>query len=206
MNYPHYICFWDLLAYVIICHCDKWLPQHPWKQVDLHLLKCEQYIAMNCNILKIFSQNIRKNKLIINTILETQFSYNIIFIQEPPWSIIRSIPSFNNYEGEPLVGISHHPNWITFTRLPSNQSDYPRVTTFINIRISRLRFSLQNDILNYRDISYISCLNQSSTFFMINVYSDSSQSALKYLKDTEVDIPIWVPSEVRHLITDNRET
>ena len=37
---------------------------------------------MNCNVLKFFSQNIRKNKLIVNTILEIQFSYDIIFIQE----------------------------------------------------------------------------------------------------------------------------
>jgi len=143
---------------------------------------------MNCNILKFFSQNIRKNKLIVDTILETQFSYDIVFIQEPSWSIIHSIPSSNNCEGEPLVGVPHHPNWTMFARLPSNQSDYPRAMTFINIHISCLCFSLQNDILNHRDIFCISFLNQVSTFFMINVYSDSSQSALKYLKDTEVNI------------------
>ena len=41
---------------------------------------------MICNILKIkiFSQNVRKNSLIVNTILETQMSFDIIFIQEPP--------------------------------------------------------------------------------------------------------------------------
>jgi len=33
--------------------------------------------------LKIFSQNIRKNSLIVNTILETQSQFDIIFIQEP---------------------------------------------------------------------------------------------------------------------------
>ena len=48
---------------------------------------------------------------------------------------------------------------------------------------------MQNDILNHKDISCILFSNQSSIFFMINVYSDSSQLALKYLKDTEVDIP-----------------
>ena len=114
---------------------------------------------MNCNVLKFFSQNIRKNKLIVDTILETQFSYDIIFIQEPPWSIIYSISSSNNCEEEPLVGIPHHPNWITFTRPPSNQLDYPRVMTFINICILRLCFSLQNDVLNHRDISCISFSN-----------------------------------------------
>ena len=28
VNYPHYIHLWDLLVCVIICPCDKWLPQH----------------------------------------------------------------------------------------------------------------------------------------------------------------------------------
>ena len=39
---------------------------------------------MICDILKIFSQNIWKNNLIINTILETQSAFDIVFIQEPP--------------------------------------------------------------------------------------------------------------------------
>ena len=34
--------------------------------------------------LKIFSQNIQKNSLIVNTILETQLQFDIIFIQESP--------------------------------------------------------------------------------------------------------------------------
>jgi len=35
------------------------------------------------NNLKIFSQNIHKNTLIVNTILETYSHFNIILIQEP---------------------------------------------------------------------------------------------------------------------------
>ena len=38
---------------------------------------------MICDILKFFSQNVCKNSLIVNTILETQMSFNIVFIQEP---------------------------------------------------------------------------------------------------------------------------
>ena len=168
---------------------------------------------MNCNVLKFFSQNVRKNKLIVDTILETQSLYDIIFIQEPLWFIIHSIPSFNNCKGEPLVGVSHHSNWIMFTRSPFNQLDYPRVVSFINMCISCLCFSLKNDILNHRDISCISFSNQSSTFFIIKIYSDMSQSALKYLKDTKVNIPnviiitgdfnirnsIWDPNFLFHL-------
>ena len=47
---------------------------------------------------------------------------------------------------------------------------------------------MQNDIFNYRDVSCISFFNQRSIFFLINVYSDLSQPALKYLKDTETNI------------------
>jgi len=143
---------------------------------------------MNCNVLKFFSQNVRKNKLIIDTILETQFSYDILLIQEPPWATIHSIPSSMNCKGELLVRVPYHSNWLTFTRNPTNHLDSPRVITYINIHVSHFRFSLQNDVLNHRDISYISFLNQGSVYFIINVYSDSSQLALKYSKDTETNI------------------
>ena len=33
--------------------------------------------------INIFSQNIQKNNLIVNTILESKFLFNVIFIQEP---------------------------------------------------------------------------------------------------------------------------
>ena len=49
-------------------------------------------------------------------------------------------------------------------------------------------FSLCKDIYNHRDISLISFFNNNLTFFLLNVYSDSSQSGLKYLKDIEANI------------------
>ena len=138
--------------------------------------------------LKLYSQNFCKNNLIINTILETQSLSDIIFIQEPPWSIIQSIPSFTSCEEEELVGITYHPNWLTFSKLLSCPSKSLRMIAYINIHISSLCSSLQNDILNHRNMFCISFFNQRSIFFLINIYSDSSQSAMKYLKDTEVNI------------------
>jgi len=75
-----------------------------------------------------------------------------------------------------------------FSRNSSQVGNFPRVITYINTCISSLHFSLQNDILNHRDISYIFFFNCGSIYFLINVYSDLSQTALKYLKDTEVNI------------------
>jgi len=65
---------------------------------------------MICDYLKVFSQNVQKNSLIVNTILETQTDFDIIFIQELPWSAIYTIPSASNQEDEILVGTTHHPN------------------------------------------------------------------------------------------------
>jgi len=73
--------------------------------------------------LKIFPQNVRKNNFLINTILKTQFSADIIFIQELSWSVIRTIPSSTNCEGEELVRVPNHPNWVTFSRVYSHPSD-----------------------------------------------------------------------------------
>ena len=138
--------------------------------------------------LKILSQNVCKNSLVINTILETQNHFDIILIQEPPWSEIYKILSTTSCDGEPLMGTCHHPNWIAFARTPSSGNDFPRVITYINIRLSSLCFLLCKDIFNHRDISLISFINNDVCHYILNVYSDSSHSALKYLKDTEVNI------------------
>jgi len=83
------------------------------------LLSCEQFISMIYDNWKLYSQNIHKNNLIVNTILETLSLFDIIFIQEPPLLVIQSIFSSTSCEGEVLVGVSHYPNWTTFFRLLS---------------------------------------------------------------------------------------
>ena len=138
--------------------------------------------------LKIFSQNIHKNNFIIKTILESHSNFDIIFIQEPSWFFMHSIPYHNNNEGSSLREIVNYPNWLTFVRDPVSMNDHPRVAIFINTRLSPLCFSLWKDIINHRDILLSFFFNNSVIFWIINVYSDSSHSAIKYLKDTEVNL------------------
>ena len=138
--------------------------------------------------LQVFSQNVWKNSLIVNVLLETLTHFDIIFIQEPPWSEICKIPSAVNSEGEDLMGTVYHPNWLLFTRNTNNRSDSPRVIAFINIHLSSLRFSLCSDIFNHRDVLLISFFNNSVCYYMLNIYSDLSHMALKYLKNIEVNI------------------
>ena len=114
--------------------------------------------------------------------------FNIIFIQELSWSTICFISSSRNCEEELLVGVVNHPNWLTFSRSLETKSDYPRMVTYINIRLISLYFAFHKDIINHRDIFLLSFFNNNDVFWLMNIYSDSLHSALKYLKDTEVNI------------------
>ena len=138
--------------------------------------------------LKIFFQNVHKNILIVNTILETHSHFDIILIQEPPWSIICSILSSTSSKEEVLVGAPHHLNWLSFARLPATQLDFPRVLAYINICLSSFCFFPCRDIINHRDILLISFFSNNVCFFIVNIYSDTSHSTLKYLKNTKVNI------------------
>jgi len=75
-----------------------------------------------------------------------------------------------------------------FSRFSLDSNDLPRVISYVNIRLLPLRFLLRKDITNHRDINLISFFNNNTCLFILNVYSDSSHSVLKYLKDTEANI------------------
>jgi len=152
------------------------------------LFSHEWLINMILKDLKIFSQNVRKNNFLINTILEVNQNFDIIFIQEPSWMTIRTISSLVNCEDIPLVGIPNHPNWLTFTKEPCLTISFPRVIIYINIRLSSFQFSLCKNVINHRDILLASFFNDNNIFWIMNVYSDSSHSILKYLMDIEVNI------------------
>ena len=59
----------------------------------------------------------------------------------------------------------------------------PRVMAFIHSRLSRLRFSLRRDVVDYRDILLLSFFNRGECHFLMNVYSDDRHSAVKFMLD-----------------------
>ena len=78
--------------------------------------------------IKIFSQNVQKNNLIVNVILETYFSFNVIFIQELSWTTICFIPSSRSGEDKDLVGVPNHLNWLTFSRNLMSNNDFQKLS------------------------------------------------------------------------------
>jgi len=101
---------------------------------------------------------------------------------------IRNIPSTSNPEGIPLLSVPNHPNWLTFAGDLCLPNDSLRVISYINTHIFSLQFSLQKDVINHRDILLAFFFNNNSIFWVMNIYSDSSHTALKYLKNAEVNI------------------
>ena len=119
--------------------------------------------------LKIFSQNVHKNRLLIDTILENNKNINIFFIQEPPWSIIHNISSSTSKEEEKIIGAPNYSLWTTFPRALNTENEHLRVLTYINIKLIRLCFSLRKDIFNHRDINLLLFFNCGIMCFIINV-------------------------------------
>ena len=139
--------------------------------------------------LKIFSQNIRKNKVLTNIILENnKNSTDIVFIQELPRSLIRRVPSHTNPAGDPTFGIPNHSKWTLFIRPDLSQDNYPYVATYVNKRLSKLRFTLCLNIVNHRDINVLAFHSDHNTNFIINIYSDSNQTTLQYLRQNIINL------------------
>ena len=46
-------------------------------------------MSSTTNILRIYSQNVQKNYVLVDSLLESQQDlYDVLFIQEPPWNFI----------------------------------------------------------------------------------------------------------------------
>ena len=127
---------------------------------QLNSLNCEWPQTMIKHNLAIFSQNVRKSRILTDTILETQKTLsNIIFIQEPLRFLIRRIPSHTDPYGDLLYRTSNHPNWSLFIQNDLSSDNFPCVATYINKCLAKLRFSLRLNIINHCDINVIAFHN-----------------------------------------------
>ena len=139
---------------------------NPEDQEKFNLLSYKYCSNMIIKSLKIFSQNIWKNKALTELILEKGINFKILFIQEPPWLVIHTILSSSNKEGDKVVGSSNYSNWMMFSSSSHNKHNYSKVVSYINIHLISMHFSLQKNVFNYKDICCFS-------FFLIIVQFSS---------------------------------
>jgi len=83
--------------------------------------------------------------------------------------------------GDLLYGTPNHPDWTLFIRQDTTQENYAKVATYVNKRLAKMRFTLRLDIINHRDINVLAFHNDQDTNYIINIYSDSNQTALQAL-------------------------
>ena len=67
-------------------------------------------MSSTTNIICIYSQNVWKNYVLVDSLLESQKNlYDILFIQEPPWNFIRFVSSTTSPGGQEIIGAPIHP-------------------------------------------------------------------------------------------------
>jgi len=84
----------------------------------------------------------------MNIILENnKNTMDVIFVQEPPKSLIRCVPSHTDLLEDPIYGTPNHPDWTLFIRQEPAQKNYVRVATYINKKLIKMRFTLRPNII-----------------------------------------------------------
>jgi len=81
----------------------------------------------------LFSQNVYKNRTLTDIIIENNKEFDILFIQEPSWLFIQTVPSLTSEEGDKVVDAPNYLDLLTFSRQSSNINDYPKVLMYINV-------------------------------------------------------------------------
>jgi len=126
---------------------------------------------MILKILNIFLQNIRKNRLLTNTILENN-NKNWYFIYSRT-SLVYYLTSAMFFEWRRRkhyqcfsLFILGYVCMIDFRWQQISKSYY------INIRLISLRFPLRKDILNHHNINLIFFFNHDIVCFILNIYSN----------------------------------
>ncbi|KAK1226715.1 hypothetical protein PQX77_010298 [Marasmius sp. AFHP31] len=62
--------------------------------------------------IRVLSFNVAKHHVYLDVILEElNGRFDLLFIQEPPWSMIRRAPSARDPQGDPVIGMPIHPEW-----------------------------------------------------------------------------------------------
>src|ERR1700759_3329849 len=129
-------------------------------------------------ISKVYSQNVHKNKLWTDHLLETlKDDTDIIMIQEPPHRHIKDIPSGKSKEGEPEHDTSHHSQWA---KIYFNTN----VSVYINNKLLRTHTLFIFPSFDPNIIAFtLQSQDSLERFNFINCYNDPSKGTIQALGD-----------------------
>src|SRR6267154_2449795 len=141
----------------------------------------------------IFSQNVNRNYGHVETtlaVLSESSDIDIIFIQEPPWNIIRAAPSTIRKEGDDVIGAPLHPDWNCMVRPPTDGLN-PRVLCYVHKRLAPFRPSYRRDLIDSRDVMVLALFVGTDVIHLANIYNDDEQTALTHLQHVADSFPAF---------------
>ncbi|KDR65463.1 hypothetical protein GALMADRAFT_81807, partial [Galerina marginata CBS 339.88] len=139
--------------------------------------------------IRVLTYNVAKNSLALDVCLSTLVEiYDVIFVQEPPWRIVRQAPSTSSRRGDDVIGTANHPDWIPMF-CPQPVGVAPRCIAFVNKGLGLLRPSLRRDLIDSRDIVLLSLYSGKQIFNIMGVYSDADHTAIKLLAEKANSLP-----------------
>ncbi|KAJ3522438.1 hypothetical protein NMY22_g11892 [Coprinellus aureogranulatus] len=139
--------------------------------------------------IRICTFNIAKNFRDLDVFLERNVNdFDVLFIQEPPWQLIRHAPSAVSREGTEVRGAPKHPQWITMVRQPEEGSR-PRVLTYVSQRLAPMRPAYRRELIDDRDVMVVSLYVGSDPIYLMNVYSDDQHRGIELIAGRIESLP-----------------
>uniref|UniRef100_A0A8H7XYV7 Uncharacterized protein n=1 Tax=Psilocybe cubensis TaxID=181762 RepID=A0A8H7XYV7_PSICU len=132
--------------------------------------------------------NCAKSALSVETILKRcNNMYNVLFIQKPPWRIVRTAPSTISKKGDDVIGTPLHSAWLPIVHLPE-PGTRPRVMAYVSNRLSVYHPSMRRDLINHCNVLILTLFSHGESYNLMNVYSDNTHTAINHLKGMAPDL------------------
>ena len=129
--------------------------------------------------IRFLSINVNKANYISHALLNSLVeSFDVILVQEPWVGKIGSNRSDSDPLGTEVTGMVHQRFWTQFVPLPPSPDASPRVVTYVNKSLNTHHVSLHSDIFSHPDVLLEFSTPSLSPFFVLNVYNDSSNTAV----------------------------
>lgn len=114
--------------------------------------------------------------------------FDVLFLQEPPWQLIRQAPSTVTKDGADVIEAPCHPQWLCMVRQPEPGSR-PRVMTYVSKKLAHWRPAYRRDLINDRDVMVISLFGRGDPIHLMNVYSDNQHQAINLIAEKADNMP-----------------
>jgi len=119
-------------------------------------------------------------------------NFDIIFIQELPWQLMRHAPSGFSVERDPVIGTTIHPDWgpiVINLDLQNEGVDNPMVAVYVHKCLKGLRPSYYWDIIDHWGILVFSLGWGKDLLLLANVYSDKQHTMICLLYEWMIEWP-----------------